>query len=259
MNPFPARHEPNETRMGGIASVRAQSSAATPAETDPPRPNAAPPAAAEADRREPCLLPSPPGRRLRWTAGMKGAPVVLLRVQCEITESTRLSRGRPVPSCRRTTATRTLFTARRQLVDAGRSLFSGGPLGRPGGRHDVAGVDRAPPAAAISRRSVSGFMHTTNEFATPYQMIDWHACKSRWHDVRLRFDFWGCPWRPRHAGTPRQFECPRLMTAAQVIATPRCKPGFIEWGFIERGLIERAGHGRPATMPATGDSGGIGS
>ena len=65
---------------------------------------------------------------------------------------------------------------------------------------------------------ISGFTHPTNEFATPYRVINWHACNGCWNDVRHRFDHKDYLWCPRHAGTPRQFECTRLITAAQVIS-----------------------------------------
>jgi len=35
-------------------------------------------------------------------------------------------------------------------------------------------------------------------------------------------------WCPRHAGTPRQFECTRLITAEQVRQTIQKIPGFGE-------------------------------
>jgi autotransporter strand-loop-strand O-heptosyltransferase len=73
---------------------------------------------------------------------------------------------------------------------------------------------------------ISGFTHPTNEFTTPYRVINWHACNSCWNDVRERFDHKDFLWCPRHAGTPRQFECTRLITAEQVIATIRRVPGF---------------------------------
>jgi autotransporter strand-loop-strand O-heptosyltransferase len=73
---------------------------------------------------------------------------------------------------------------------------------------------------------ISGFTHPTNEFATPYRVINWHACNSCWNDVRVRFDHKDFLWCPRHAGTSRQFECTRLITAEQVIATIRRIPGF---------------------------------
>lgn len=66
---------------------------------------------------------------------------------------------------------------------------------------------------------ISGFTHPTNEFHSPYRIINWHACNSCWNDVRLRFDHKDYMWCPRHAGTDRQFECSRLITSAQVIQT----------------------------------------
>jgi autotransporter strand-loop-strand O-heptosyltransferase len=89
---------------------------------------------------------------------------------------------------------------------------------------------------------ISGFTHPTNEFATPYRVINWHTCNSCWNDVRHRFDHHDYLWCPRHAGTPRQFECTRLITAAQVIGTLKRVPG----------LIEQVMPG--ALTPATGDS-----
>jgi hypothetical protein len=45
-------------------------------------------------------------------------------------------------------------------------------------------------------------------------------------DARHRFDHKDFLWCPRHAGTPRQFECSRLITAAQVTRAIQCIPGF---------------------------------
>jgi autotransporter strand-loop-strand O-heptosyltransferase len=73
---------------------------------------------------------------------------------------------------------------------------------------------------------ISGFTHPTNEFATPYRVINWHACNSCWNDVGERFDHKDFLWCPRHAGTARQFECTRLITADQVRQTLRRIPGF---------------------------------
>ena len=64
---------------------------------------------------------------------------------------------------------------------------------------------------------VSGFTHPTNEFSTPYRVINWHTCNSCWNDVQVRFDHHNFLWCPRHENTPRQFECSRLITGAQVI------------------------------------------
>ncbi len=73
---------------------------------------------------------------------------------------------------------------------------------------------------------ISGFTHPTNEFTTPYRIINWHACNSCWNDPGERFDHHDFLWCPRHAGTPRQFECTRLITPQQVIATLKRVPGL---------------------------------
>jgi autotransporter strand-loop-strand O-heptosyltransferase len=74
---------------------------------------------------------------------------------------------------------------------------------------------------------ISGFTHPTNEFNTPYRVINWHACNSCWNDVRVRFDHKNFLWCPRHANTDRQFECTRLITADQVIAAIAQIPGLM--------------------------------
>jgi autotransporter strand-loop-strand O-heptosyltransferase len=73
---------------------------------------------------------------------------------------------------------------------------------------------------------ISGFTHPTNEFATPYRVINWHACNSCWNDSRHQFDHNDFLWCPRHRGTPRHFECTRLITAEQVIRVIGSIPGF---------------------------------
>src|SRR3984957_18582235 len=73
---------------------------------------------------------------------------------------------------------------------------------------------------------ISGFTHPTNEFDTPYRVINYHACNSCWNDVRHRFDHKDFLWCPRHAGTPRQFECTRLITPEAVKDTIRRIPAF---------------------------------
>jgi autotransporter strand-loop-strand O-heptosyltransferase len=75
---------------------------------------------------------------------------------------------------------------------------------------------------------ISGFTHPTNEFATPYRVINYHACNSCWNDVRVKFDHKDYLWCPRHKDTPRQFECTRLITAEQVKDAIRRIPGFGE-------------------------------
>lgn len=63
---------------------------------------------------------------------------------------------------------------------------------------------------------ISGFTHPINEFATPYRVINYHACNSCWNDPHYSFDHKDFLWCPRHAATPRQFECTRLITARHV-------------------------------------------
>jgi autotransporter strand-loop-strand O-heptosyltransferase len=73
---------------------------------------------------------------------------------------------------------------------------------------------------------ISGFTLPTNEFATPYRVINWHVCNGCWNDPALLFDHKEFLWCPRHAGTSRQFECTRLITPEQVIGTIRRIPAF---------------------------------
>lgn len=75
---------------------------------------------------------------------------------------------------------------------------------------------------------ISGFTHPTNEFETPYRVINYHACNSCWNDVRHRFDHHDFLWCPRHANTDRQFECTKLITPEQVKKAIRSIPGFVE-------------------------------
>jgi autotransporter strand-loop-strand O-heptosyltransferase len=75
---------------------------------------------------------------------------------------------------------------------------------------------------------ISGFTHPINEFQTPYRVINYHACNSCWNDVRVRFDHKDFLWCPRHANTPRQLECTRLITAEAVKDVIRRIPQFKE-------------------------------
>lgn len=77
---------------------------------------------------------------------------------------------------------------------------------------------------------ISGFTHPTDEFATPHRVINYHACNSCWSDPRVRFDHQDFLWCPRHAGTPRQFECSRLITVDQVKRVLQAIPGFGDGG-----------------------------
>ena len=73
---------------------------------------------------------------------------------------------------------------------------------------------------------ISGFSHPTNEFATPYRVINYHACNSCWNDPAHRFDHKDFLWCPRHKDTPRQFECTRLITVDHVKSILQQIPGF---------------------------------
>ncbi|GBQ30426.1 glycosyltransferase [Gluconacetobacter sacchari DSM 12717] len=74
-------------------------------------------------------------------------------------------------------------------------------------------------AAGCDVVMISGFTHPTNEFYTPWRIINWHVCNSCWNDPRHQFDHNDFLWCPRHAGTPRQFECSRFISAEHVIRT----------------------------------------
>lgn len=74
---------------------------------------------------------------------------------------------------------------------------------------------------------ISGFTHPTNEFHTPFRVINWHSCNSCWNDPAHRFDHRDYLWCPRHANTARQFECTRLITGHHVIETIKRIPGLI--------------------------------
>lgn len=73
---------------------------------------------------------------------------------------------------------------------------------------------------------ISGFTHPTNEFTTPYRVINYHACNSCWNDPTENFDRHDFMCCPRHKNTPRQFECTRLITPEQVKAVIRTIPDF---------------------------------
>ena len=81
-------------------------------------------------------------------------------------------------------------------------------------------------AAGCPTVLISGFTHPTNEFTNPYRVINWHTCNSCWNDPKFVFDHKDFLWCPRHANTPRQFECTRLITAAHVKRVIETIPGF---------------------------------
>jgi len=73
---------------------------------------------------------------------------------------------------------------------------------------------------------ISGFTHPTNEFSTPYRVINYHACNGCWNDPKHRFDHHDFLGAPPPGATPRQFECTRLITAEQVKAVIARIPAF---------------------------------
>jgi autotransporter strand-loop-strand O-heptosyltransferase len=81
-------------------------------------------------------------------------------------------------------------------------------------------------AAGTPTVMISGFTHPTNEFDTPYRIINYHACNSCWNDPRVRFDHKDFLWCPRYANTQRQFECTRLITSEQVKQVIQRVPAF---------------------------------
>jgi autotransporter strand-loop-strand O-heptosyltransferase len=73
-------------------------------------------------------------------------------------------------------------------------------------------------AAGARTVMISGFTHPTNEFTTPFRVINWHTCNSCWNDPKERFKHDDFMWCPRHQNTPRHFECTKLITGAHVNA-----------------------------------------
>lgn len=94
---------------------------------------------------------------------------------------------------------------------------------------------------------ISGFTHPTNEFFTPWRIINWHTCNSCWNDPALMFDHQNFMWCPRHAGTPRQFECTRLIQPGQVIGAIKTIPVY-----AERPAAQTAPVIAPAPAPKVG-------
>ncbi|SHK74322.1 autotransporter strand-loop-strand O-heptosyltransferase [Selenomonas ruminantium] len=64
---------------------------------------------------------------------------------------------------------------------------------------------------------ISGFTLPTNEFTTPYRVINTHACHACWNAMDTEFDHKDYFWCPRHKGTEQAYECTRAITGKQVI------------------------------------------
>jgi autotransporter strand-loop-strand O-heptosyltransferase len=73
---------------------------------------------------------------------------------------------------------------------------------------------------------ISGFTHPNNEFETPYRVFNHHVCNSCWNDPKIMFDHSDFNWCPRHKGTPREFECTRLITVDHVKSVVKTIPIF---------------------------------
>ena len=94
-------------------------------------------------------------------------------------------------------------------------------------------------AAGTPAVVVSGFTHPTNEFETPYRVINWHTCNACWNDPKERFDHKDFMWCPRHQNTPRHFECTRLITGHAVKAA------------VDRALASEQAQARGVVHPPT--------
>lgn len=66
---------------------------------------------------------------------------------------------------------------------------------------------------------IVGFTAPGTEFYTPYRVQQFHSCNSCWNDRRMPYENGDYDWCPRLKGTPRQFECTRLITPEYVMAT----------------------------------------
>ncbi|WP_426067058.1 autotransporter strand-loop-strand O-heptosyltransferase, partial [Gluconobacter sp. NFX36] len=75
---------------------------------------------------------------------------------------------------------------------------------------------------------ISGFTRPENEFSTPYRVINWHACNGCSNDIRCVLDTSNYLWCPRHEGTPRQFECSKLIAPEQVMDIIKTIPNLLE-------------------------------
>lgn len=63
---------------------------------------------------------------------------------------------------------------------------------------------------------ISGFSLPSDEFYTPYRIINYHVCNGCWNDSTIEFEHNDFSWCPRHKNTDRQFECTRFINASYV-------------------------------------------
>lgn len=82
---------------------------------------------------------------------------------------------------------------------------------------------------------ISGFSLPFIEFENPYRVINTDVCTGCWNDMSIPAptltDF---TWCPRHKGTPREYECSRMISSEQVIA------------MVDRALADRQAKENPA-------------
>lgn len=100
------------------------------------------------------------------------------------------------------------YTGRRPLIErmellAGAACFIG----------VSSGLSWLAQAAGTSVVLISGFTLPSNEFFTPYRVINYQVCHGCHNDLRVDDKHNFCPY---HQGTERELECSRMITIEQV-------------------------------------------
>ncbi len=95
-------------------------------------------------------------------------------------------------------------------------------IGLPSGLSWVAWASRTPVVM------ISGFTLDPCEFYTPYRVTNYLVCNGCWNDSTVFFDGTLPEWCPRHLGTPRQFECTRMISTKMVMDTIKNIPAYQE-------------------------------
>ncbi len=63
---------------------------------------------------------------------------------------------------------------------------------------------------------ISGFTLDGSEFPTPYRVTNFNFCHGCWNDSSCFYDMHVPIWCPRHAGTPREIECTKVISPDMV-------------------------------------------
>ncbi|HAI43542.1 MAG TPA: autotransporter strand-loop-strand O-heptosyltransferase, partial [Maribacter sp.] len=63
---------------------------------------------------------------------------------------------------------------------------------------------------------ISGFSLASEEFYTPYRVINTNVCHGCWNSMDHKFDKGNWNWCPKHEGTDRHFECSKAITFEMV-------------------------------------------